>query len=862
MHIKINFTKALKGFVLFSGLSLILAASLPGIVNAQTSNPNDWLTQTPSQQATTDKVVNERIGSVPEKDRAAAKSPYCKGYFTDLGNYEGSKLQACVTGVLQKLSGVEGAYPSTSAPCMKYSSDIGGGAGDITRKFGICMVAYNAVPATNANKAAYIGGNSASQIKNQAKDDAEAAQAAATSGNAQDQVNCDANESPLSWIACPLIDAGAGMTDYIFNNFVQPLLENVPISADNRDGAFIAWQTFRVLGNAILVGALLIMVFAQNIGRFVDAYTIRKMAPRILVGAIAINISFYLCLAAIDITNVIGNGINQILTAPFIDQNSFNGVKIDATASNNVTGILGLGLLAGAGAAIFGAAATIGALGIISLMLPLIITVALISMAVLFTIVIRQALLIFLTAVSAVAIACFILPGTEKYFRQWWDLFLKTLMVYPIIAVIFAMSNVMASIILRSASGGAVGTAQIITAILVVYAPLVLIPFAFKFAGGAMGNLMDLAGKRAQGLSARASESGALKGRRERARQDLQGGMIQRRADWADRLKGQANSGGVGKKRLYRGLAGAVGGYNIEAQASAFRAARAKELNDQIATGRDEEIRGLTVNKRTANAGAWRTAAAADGYTYGDNDLRRQDSSGNIEYKTLGGAWVSEANVDAGFNRWGGDTFAQQAALSYEMRKAMTNEEVGGISERYADLATGAWGNNEGQARGGFIGAAFENQNQHLEFKYTDAMTGKLDGDKFSEEIYQKRGSYPLAQMSAHTIDQLRESHKNGDANTKRKVEAIAETFMTRYGGGGGVAGMEGDIPITQGMTGAAPARGRGTDGGTYQTNTAGGAAVAEAARQLAVDVGVYRPLDPSTDTHSASGPSNNPRQN
>lgn len=661
-----------------------------------------------------------------------------------------------------------------------------------------------------------------------------------SSSGDDDQVNCDANESPLSWIACPLIDAGAGMSDYIFNNFVQPLLENVPISADSKDGSFLAWQTFRIFGNAILVGSLLIMVFAQNFGRFVDAYTIRKMAPRIVIGAIAINISFYLCLAAIDIVNVIGNGLNQALTAPFIDENTFKeGIPIDASAANNITGILGAGLLVAAAGAVFGAVATIGALGIISLMLPLIISVALVSLAVLFTIIIRQALLIFLTAISAVAIACFILPGTEKYFRQWWDLFLKALMVYPIIAVIFAMSNVMASIILRSAGGGALGTAQIITAILVVYAPLVLIPFAFKFAGGAIGNLMDLAGKRAQGIAGRTSESGVLKGRRERAQRDFQGGVIQRRADMADSLKGRA-TGSAFRRKMMGGLAGAVGGYNIEAQASAFRAARAKELNDQIATGRDEEIRGLTVNKQWALSQG--KEATADNWN--DGDYRTKD--GVRQFKTLGGAWVNEADVDAGYNRWGNDTFAQQAALSYEMRKAMTDEEVGRISSNYANVATkpGGWGNSETQARGSFIGAGFENQNTHLEYKYTDAMTGELKAEEFTKEIYEKRGSYPLAQMSAHTFKQLQNAYDaapEGSA-TRQNVKAVAESFMTRYGGGGGVAGMEGDIPI---QAGGAPG-----GGGSFQTNSAGSAHVSEAVRGLAEHVGVYSPTK------------NNPEQN
>lgn len=257
-----------------------------------------------------------------------------------------------------------------------------------------------------------------------------------------------------------------------------------------------------------------------------DAYTIRKAIPRILLAVIAINLSIYLCVAAIDISVVVGHGLNQLLVGSFVDDNSFKSVGIEANATNNIAGVLATGTTMGAlFIGIYGSITAVGAsvISVLGLLLPLIITVALIVLAVLFTLIIRQALLIFLTVISPLAFVCYILPGTEKYFKQWGDQFLRTLMVYPIIAAIFAMSNVMASLLLESATqqgsasmikgnyifaqSDAVGILQIISAILVLYLPLILIPFAFKLAGGAMGAIMNAANQQANKLSSQAGEA-------------------------------------------------------------------------------------------------------------------------------------------------------------------------------------------------------------------------------------------------------------------------------------------------------------------------------------------------------------------
>lgn len=231
-----------------------------------------------------------------------------------------------------------------------------------------------------------------------------------------------------------------------------------------------------------------------------DAYTVRKAVPRILIAVIGINLSIYLCLAALDIATIIGRGIDGLLMSTFKDAHAFAVVSPETTKEGVLTTLLAGGAVWALGGAIVG-----GLLGFISL-------VGLLALAIMFTLIITQALIIFLTIVSPVAIACFILPGTEKYFQKWLDLFIKTLMIYPIVYSILAMSKVMAAILIgtSSLSPDGIGGAKVFAAILVIFAPLVLIPFAFKLAGGAIGQLGSMATGRAQQTGA-----GIRKGMRE-----------------------------------------------------------------------------------------------------------------------------------------------------------------------------------------------------------------------------------------------------------------------------------------------------------------------------------------------------------
>lgn len=238
-----------------------------------------------------------------------------------------------------------------------------------------------------------------------------------------------------------------------------------------------------------------------------DAYTVRKIAPRLLFAVIGVNLSIYLCMAAIDITNIFGGGLGDLLRRPFIDANSFDKIPdIDTSVESSIVGLVGVG---GVAIGLFGLAsglAALSALEVLAMFAIVIAGVAMVAVAILATLVIRYGAILFLTIVSPVAIALWVLPGTEKYFRTWWDTFLKVLIMYPIIAVIFALSDILGSIFLQTndSVGDISSVVSVVVTMFVLYAPLFMIPFAFKLSGGIVAQFYDFANSRGvQPLSGR-----------------------------------------------------------------------------------------------------------------------------------------------------------------------------------------------------------------------------------------------------------------------------------------------------------------------------------------------------------------------
>lgn len=284
--------------------------------------------------------------------------------------------------------------------------------------------------------------------------------------------------NPLNWIMCPIVEGLATIVktlDAGINNMLTINTNNIFVTNPQYK---TAWSHMRTYALIFLVIATLIIVISQALGfEILDAYTVRKVLPRLLISAIAITVSWQFMLFFVTLSNDLGNGIRAIIYAPFS--------SLIGTTLNLGGGGLFIADLIGAGAIV--------ALGVPGL-LSFIATAALAVAVAFLVLVVRQIVIVLLILVAPIAIVCYILPNTKKVFDMWWDSFAKGLMMFPIIAAFIAVGRVGAAV--ASSQGGGINS---FIAFVSYFAPYFLIPLTFKLAGGALGSLGGMVNDRGRG---------------------------------------------------------------------------------------------------------------------------------------------------------------------------------------------------------------------------------------------------------------------------------------------------------------------------------------------------------------------------
>jgi hypothetical protein len=263
---------------------------------------------------------------------------------------------------------------------------------------------------------------------------------------------CQASSSAMSWFLCPLYNGLADFSDWMLLNLIVPFMRPSPVGLNPDDKAtgaiYKIWSTMRVYANIILVILLLIAVISQAYGGgLVEAYTARKMLPRILVAAILINVSIYFVAFAIDIANVIGAGIGDLITAPLVQTGEFQFSPTNTQAF----AISGIAVFLGAVVAFLVTSGLL--LSILPLLLVFVALPAFLGLLTVFiTLIILQGLYMALTIFSPIAFALYALPNTEKYFHTWWEWLFRSLLVYPIFMTILALCDVF-TVLIQKANG-------------------------------------------------------------------------------------------------------------------------------------------------------------------------------------------------------------------------------------------------------------------------------------------------------------------------------------------------------------------------------------------------------------------------
>jgi hypothetical protein len=351
---------------------------------------------------------------------------------------------------------------------------------------GDCITGVNAAKKANNQTTVTPVSNNSSSV--QATNTSATTSGTTDNSNSDGPPTCEASGVSLSWILCPIINILASATDAIYSSIVQPLLVTQPININNPSQdpthTFAIWSNFRIYGDIFLVIALLVIVFGEAIGGgMIDSYTAKKILPRLLIAAVLINLSIYIVAFAVDITNIIGKGVEALIEAPFRGAGQFKF---------HISGFTGdIGTVAVVGG-IFAAKAALAASLAEMLLLFFLIPAFLVMLAILVTVMVRRGLILLLILVAPIAFALYCLPNTEQYFRRWWDLLWRTLLVYPLIAVFFALGNVLAITISSTTTGISKPVADLVS-IIALFVPLFLIPYSFRIAGGILGRIHDFA---------------------------------------------------------------------------------------------------------------------------------------------------------------------------------------------------------------------------------------------------------------------------------------------------------------------------------------------------------------------------------
>lgn len=274
-------------------------------------------------------------------------------------------------------------------------------------------------------------------------------QSAGQSKSSVDNSNSTCAIEKMGWIICPLIETVGKIGDRAFGFLADNFLRTEPELVSNSNyGTKAAWEMARSIANIVFIIALLVIIYSQVTGAGINNYGIKKMLPRLIVAAIAVNLSYYICQGMVDLSNILGYEIKAFLV------NTSKAISTYA-AMPPAGSILGSTDSPGALQTIIGYG-----LGVASLawfLLPLMFmsagSIVIICVVIIIILLLRKAFIVLLVVVSPVAFVLYLLPNTERYFRKWASMLWQLLMVFPVVALLFGSGQLASAIILASGAG-------------------------------------------------------------------------------------------------------------------------------------------------------------------------------------------------------------------------------------------------------------------------------------------------------------------------------------------------------------------------------------------------------------------------
>lgn len=295
---------------------------------------------------------------------------------------------------------------------------------------------------------------------------------------------CFSNAGVLGWILCPVLRLAGAATDGIYDMIVENYLsvKSETITSEALRGS---WGTFQGYANILFAILLVIVILSQVTGIGLSNYGVKKVLPKLIITIILVNLSYIICAIAVDLSNIVGTSLNDLLSG--MDAGGFvaSEINIGTMVINSVEGIGLTALAIGASGTVIKIAAEAWP----NLILVLFLAVISILISILFffiLLVVRQAAIIIMVVIAPIAVVCYALPNTQKLFDRWLKAFSSLLMVFPICGAVMGGCNYASRLLLSA--GGNNGLLYYIIVMVLGVVPLFFIPSILKTSMAALGN--------------------------------------------------------------------------------------------------------------------------------------------------------------------------------------------------------------------------------------------------------------------------------------------------------------------------------------------------------------------------------------
>ena len=327
----------------------------------------------------------------------------------------------------------------------------------------------------------------------------------------------------IGWLVCPLMSFAGSLGDASYSAISYFLSIDKEIFKEQSNGGLgQAWSFFRDIANAVFAVIFLWVIFSQisNVG--VSNYGIKKILPRLIIGALLVNLSFYICQLAVDLSNILGFSLKGVL------EGAASGVGTQSAEVGTFNTLIIGGLaLAGVGLFIF-----------LAVSIPTIMALLLALLVVLVILIVRQAAVILLIAISPLAFAAWLLPNTENLFKKWVSMLRGLLIVFPVISLLYGAGKLAGAVL------AAVGTddpnnpkeTMQVAALAASILPLGATPFVLQSSLNSLGNIGAKIGR--MGANAHSRFAGNAKGAAKRRIDNSAVGDTKRKySDFMDRKR-------------------------------------------------------------------------------------------------------------------------------------------------------------------------------------------------------------------------------------------------------------------------------------------------------------------------------------